>query len=340
MSGRRDPLSFAGRVEVRVFESELLAGNPAGEPHVRELPVYLPPDASSNGSHRYPTIFLLSAFTSRAHELLDTHPWHCGPVAQFDRLVASGEAPPAILVLPDCWTRLGGSQYVDSAWHGPFEQYVARELVPFVDAAFPTRPGRRAVAGKSSGGFGALHLGMTHPDLFPAIASISGDCDFELCFGSEILSAMRALVAYDMDPPRFLEAFEREPRLDGDAHAILNVLAMSACYSPNPQSPLGYDLPMDLRTGERIDAVWSRWLAFDPLHRVRERADALRSLELLHLECGLRDEFHLQWGLRRLVDVLRELEVEHHHEEHLGGHRGLGSRWPAVLTKLARHLSA
>lgn len=334
----RDPLAFHGRVETRRFESELLRGNRAGDPATREVPVYLPPGWDEPGA-RFPALFVLVGFTGKPEGMLGAHPWHPGAVLQYDRLVARGEAAPAILVLPDCWTCLGGSQYVDSAFNGPYESHVVRELVPWIDAEYPVLPGRRGVVGKSSGGFGALRLAMRHPDVFPAASSISGDCSFEHCFGAEMLGAARGLMAYDGDPRAFLDAFRADPKLDGDGHALVNVFAMSAAYSPNPDSPLGFDLPFDPRTGARIDAVWERWLEFDPVRAARAHADGLRALELLHLECGRRDEFYLQLGLRVLRDVLDELEVPHLHEEHEGGHMGISHRYPPAFDRLARHLA-
>jgi enterochelin esterase-like enzyme len=327
------PLAFRGRVEMPSFESALLKGNCAGDPHVREVAVYLPPGSGERGE-RLPCVWLLASFTSHAHGFLETHPWRRGVVSLYDEAVAAGAAPRAILVMPDCFTWLGGSQYVDSAYLGPYERYLVEELVPFVDATYPTRPGSRAVVGKSSGGFGALRLGMRHPELFGAIASISGDVAFEDSLGPELLACLRGLVPYQGDPARFLEAFRSDPDLSGDGHAVINALAMAACYSPNLESSLGFDLPMDLRTGERKQTVWNRWLAFDPLNAVGEHAAALQRLRLLHLECGLRDEFHLQWGTRRLSNRLRALGIPHDHEEHEGGHRGLDPRLLALLPKL------
>ena len=180
---------------------------------------------------------------------------------------------------------------------------------------------------------------MRHADVFPAVGSISGDCSFEHCFGGELLACLRGLVAHDGDPARFLASFLEEPDLSGDGHAVIMVLAMAACYSPNPASPLGFDLPMDLRTGERIASVWERWLEFDPVTLAPRYADALQRLECLHIECGLQDEAHLQWGARILVRRLRELGVECDHEEHPGGHRRIDHRWPPLLAKLARALA-
>ena len=319
-----------------MIDSDALRGHRAGEPHVRELQVYCPP--SRGGAESLPVVFLLASFTSHARDFLELHPWRRGVIAELDAQIARGECEPVIAVMPDCWTRFGGSQYVNSAYLGNFESYVVEELVKLVDEHFLTLSGRRAVVGKSSGGFGALHLAMRHPDVFPVAASISGDCDFEASLAPELLACLRGLVPFDGDPARFLEAFWTEPNLDGDAHAVINVLAMAACYSPNPDSPLGFDLPMDLRTGARIESVWQRWLEFDPLLACERYAANLRKLESLHLECGLRDEYHLQWGLRKLADKLRALGVRFDHEEHEGSHRGIAHRYQVVLPKLVRAL--
>ena len=245
--------------------------------------------------------------------------------------------------MPDAFTRLGGSQYVNSPAVGRYADYVVPGAPPAGRRTrYPEslRPGAASWRAESSGGFGALHLGDgATPGRLPApCASISGDCGFEACFGGEILAAMRGLVAHDMDPSSFLEAFASDPSLSGDDHAVLLVLAMSAAYSPNPATPLGYDLPMDLETGERVMEVWERWLAFDPIVAAPRHADALRSLELLHLECGLRDEFHLQWGLRVLLRTLRDLDVPFDHEEHPKGHMDINERYAPLMSKLARVL--
>lgn len=328
----RSRLGFEGRAELCVIQSDALASNPLGDPHVRELPIYLPPQ---HDERPCPVICVLSGFTGRGHKYLEPHPWYSSVAERFDRAVARGAARPAILVMPDCFTKLGGSQYVDSTATGLYETHVVHELLPLVEEHFNVVPGAFAVCGKSSGGFGALRLAMRHPGCFRAAASISGDCDFELCFGHEMLAAARGLAVRAQSPAAFLAAFAEKPDLSGDGHAILNVLAMSACFSPNPDSDLGFDLPMDLERAERIDAVWQRWLEFDPLVACERHADALRALDLLHLECGLADEFNLQWGLRRLVRRLRELDVPCDHVEHAGGHRGIDARYETVLPKLA-----
>ena len=334
----RTPLGCAGRVELRPIESEALRGNPAGDPHVREVPVYLPPGWDAPDAS-FPVVFLLVGYTGRGHHYLETHPWREGVIPAYDRRIASGEAPPAILVAPDCFTRLGGSQYVSSSYLGDYEHHLARELTAFVDEHYPTRPGRRAVIGKSSGGFGALHHGMRHPRVFPVAASISGDVDFEGCLAKHFSDCLRGLVRHGGDPAAFLRSFAEDPDLSGERFGVLSALAMSACYSPNPESPLGFDLPFDLHTGERIPDVWSRWLAFDPLFACERYADNLGQLELLHLECGVMDEYDLQFGLRRLARKLESLGVPFDFEEHEGTHRNIDHRYQLLLPKVIDALS-
>ena len=273
-----------------MVESAALASNRLGDPTRRELPIYLPPGWDAEGA-AFPVVFLLTGFTGRGQKFLETHPWHKGVALRYDELVAAGSAPPAILVMPDCFTRMGGSQYVNSSFMGNYEDHLVRELVPFVDAHYPTLAGRRGVMGKSSGGFGAMRLSMRHADVFPAAASISGDCHFEYGYAAEFLAALRGLEAVGGDARAFLDGFYESPKLDGDGHAVINLLAMSACYSPNDDAPLGFDLPIEERTGRRRTDVWDRWLSFDPVTMIESHADAWRSLDWLHLECGKRDEF-------------------------------------------------
>jgi enterochelin esterase family protein len=115
---------------------------------------------------------------------------------------------------------------------------------------------------------------------------------------------------------------------------------MAAAYSPNPDSPaFGIDLPCDLETGAFREDVWKRWLEHDPLRMLESRAAALRSLRLLFLDCGTKDEFSLQHGARLFSRRLRELGVPHEYEEFDDGHMNVSYRYDASLPRLARALS-
>ena len=328
-----------GRVEILDFESALLRGNPAGDPHVRRIPIYLPPSYDTNAARRYPVVLVLTGFTGRGRMLLNDHPWSPALDDRMDTLVAAG-MPEMILVLPDCYTRFGGSQYVDSPATGPYETHLVEELVPFVDRTYRTLAARdhRGVAGKSSGGFGALRLGMRHPDVFGALACHSGDMLFEYCYRCDFPQACTTLQAAG-GIAKFLDALAARPQKGKDDHLTLNIVGMAACYSPDPQAELGVALPFDLATGLPRDEVFERWLAFDPLRMIGTHADALRSLRALFLDCGNRDEFHLHHGARAFAADLQRHGIAHEYQEFADGHMNVSYRYDQSLPALARALA-
>ncbi len=329
-----------GRVEVHELESRVLAGNPAGDPHVRRVPVWLPPSYGSQPARHYPVLFALTGFAGRGRMLLNDNPWSPALDDRLDALVGAG-CGEMIVVMPDCCTRFGGSQYLNSAATGRYADHVLDELVPWADATFRTRPGRdhRGVAGKSSGGFGALTLGMTRPDLFGAIACHSGDMYFDYCYRPDIPKACSVLQEAG-GALAFLERFERRPQKGKDDFLALNILGMAASYSPDADAELGVALPFDLATGAFRDEVWARWLAHDPLLRLAEREAALGSLKLLYMDCGTKDEFHLHHGARLFARGLRSRGIAHEYQEFDDGHMNVGYRYDTSLPLLAKALGA
>ncbi len=331
-----------GRVDSFDLASEALRSNSLGDPADRQVPVYLPPGYDESGDRRYPVVVVLTGFTGRGVMALNRSGWGEGIDQRMDRLIASGACPPMILVLPDCFTRLGGSQYLDSSATGPYETYVVREVVPEVDRRYRTLADRRhrGVMGKSSGGYGALVLGMRHPDVFGALASHSGDTAFEYCYRPDFPGVVRAAEKHG-SLEKFLLDFEKSPKKSHDQMMVLNILAMAACYSPNPSkpSPLAFDLPFDLATGEIEGTVWKKWAAWDPVEMADAHAEALRSLRLVFLDCGRRDEFRLDVGARILAARLRALGVPFEHEEFDDGHMDIQYRYDVSLPKLAKALA-
>jgi enterochelin esterase-like enzyme len=129
--------------------------------------VYLPPGYEAS-TQRFPVVYLLHGYTD------DESGWIQFGEIQLaaDRAIAEREIPPMIIVMPD-----GGVTFYinDAAGKVRYEDMFVRELVPFIDATYRTRPDRelRGVAGLSMGGWGTLVYTLRHPDLFSAGAAFS-----------------------------------------------------------------------------------------------------------------------------------------------------------------------
>ncbi len=325
-------------VILETFTSRVLAGNPLGDPADRTLPIILPPDYESSGK-RYPVIYGLTGFTSSGLSMLNFTAWQPNLPQRIDRLMADGRLRPAIYVLPDCFTRYGGSQYLNSAATGRYEDYVIDEIVPYIDRTYRTiaGPEGRGVFGKSSGGYGSIMLGMKHPEVFGAVACHSGDMAFELCYQPDFPKFLNAIQKAGGLEKWWIE-FERKVKKESRDVEAVNILAMAAAYSPASAplgQPLPIDFPFDLETCELKADVWARWLKFDPVRLVDRYAGNLRQLRLLFIDCGSRDEFNLQFGARILVRKLKELGVPHEYEEFDDGHLNVQYRYDVSLPKIA-----
>lgn len=327
------------KVIIHNFESQILKDNFLRDPATRRIAIYLPTDYDE--TKQYPVVYLLAGFAGRGTMMLNESAWDENIQERLDRLISSGLVQPLIAVLPDCFTRYGGSQYINSTGTGRYADHIVAELVPWVDAQFATHAERdfRAVAGKSSGGFGALTLAMEHPDVFGAVACHSGDMNFDMCYRPGVPTFLRSIDKYG-GVSAFLAKFREIRPRTSDFYTILELCAMASCYSPNPSSPWGFDLPFDVETGEWNDEVWARWKSWDPIERTGECAAALKSLRLLYLDCGARDEHALQFGARIFCARCRRVRVPFHYEEFDDGHRDTQYRYDVSLHALSKVWSA
>ena len=326
-----------GTVQILKHESEVLKNNSPGDKFVRDLYVYLPPGYESETDVNFPTVYCLTGFTGRGKMFLNDAAFAPNLAERLDKLIGDGTIKPMIAVLPDCFTRYGGSQYVNSSATGNYEDYLTKEIVPFVDENFRTIKDKnfRAVMGKSSGGYGALIMAMRHADQFGLACSTAGDAYFEFCYFPGIAEGFRSIKG---DPQALIERFWREDaRKSKDDFAALNTIGMSACYSPNENSDLGFDLPFDLKTGEIRWDVWERWLEHDPVRLVEKWAENLKSLKLLYIDAGTRDEFYLDLGAKILCEKLKQFGVPFIHEEFDDGHMNIGYRQTRSLELISQN---
>jgi S-formylglutathione hydrolase FrmB len=256
-------------------------------------------------------------------------------------LFASGEAPPTLVAFVDCWTSLGGSQFLNSPGTGRYQDFLCDEVVAFVDARYRTTPDRdhRGIQGKSSGGYGALVTPMLRPDTFSALASHAGDALFEACYLPEFAKSVRALRdEYGGSYERFWEDFRSRPAFSKETDGVLlNDWCMAACYSADDDGTVR--LPFEIATGKLIDDVWQRWLDKDPVRMIPKHADELRSMRAIWVEGGTKDEWFLDNGAVAVSKELEGIGVEHTLELFDAGHMSIGYRYPRSLAFLATALA-
>jgi enterochelin esterase-like enzyme len=327
-----------GSITVHKHDSKILRSNPLRDPHIRDLIIYLPPEYTKSSSRGYIAVFGLVGFGGQGKMLLNADPLKENIEDKMNRLISEKKCGPMVLVLLDCFTRFGGNQYINSSATGRYEDYIIKEIVPFVDKNYNISA--HAVWGHSSGGYGSIVLGMRHPEVFQVLADHSGDSAFEYCYLPDFPKALDAFSEAG-GPKRWLEDFWKKPnrhqRKDGPP---LNVLGMAAHYSPNPKSrEMGVDLPFDLKTGQMVQNVWKRWLSWDPVRMVEKYSNNLKKLKLIYIDCGTKDEFNLHWGARILHSKLEKMRVRHFYEEFDDGHSNISYRYDISLPKIYSALS-
>ena len=340
-----DPWSFdvKGRFDELTIESRALRGNPLGDPHERPIWVSLPPGYEDEGSARYPSVYVIQGLTGQLDMWRNRTPFRRNFPELADDLFAQDGVPPVVVVWVDCWTSLGGSQFLDSPGTGDYLTYLCDEVVPFVDDRYRTIPdaAHRGIQGKSSGGYGAMVLPMLRPDVWGALATHAGDALFEACYLPEFRESVRVLRdEYGGSYDAFWTDFRSRPAMSksSDGH-LLNDWCMAACYSTDPDGTVR--LPFDPATGELIPEIWERWLERDPVRMVPGHAEALRSLRGIYIDAGRRDEFFLDLGaeaFRRALESAGVTDVAF--ELFDATHMAIEYRYPISLRYLAERLSA
>ena len=323
-----------GRIEILEVESAALADNLLGDPPSRSVAVYLP-EGYDDSSDEYPLMVDLVGYTGSGLAHVSWKAFQENIPQQIDRLVESGAMGQAIFAFPDCFTSLGGNQYINSASLGNWEDFLCGDMIQALESEFRVKSGRghRAVFGKSSGGYGAIVHGMRRADTWAAIACHSGDMDFELCYRSDFPALLRTLTGGENGIKGFIgQLHESQGVSGGDFHQLM-MLAMAASYDPDPQAPYGIRLPVTEDTCELIPERWQNWLAWDPVRMLDnpEVQHNLKSLKGLFIDCGFRDQYNLVYGARQLNRKLQLLEIDHRYEEFPDNHSGIDYRMDVSL---------
>ncbi len=357
-----------GRTVLLEHDSKILRGNPLGDAHVRPLAVWLPPQydegAGKGRGQRFPVLYDLVGFMGSGLSHVNWKNFDENVPERAARLIHEKKMGPAIIVFPDCFTAMGGNQYVNSPAIGDYADYLTQEIISFVDKEFRTLASRehRGCFGKSSGGYGAIIHGMKYAKYWGAIADHSGDAYFEFLYMSDWPNTLTELMKHrkikrtagaidvrreeknadkGIDDGRvrnFLDAVWKKDKLsEAEGMALMN-LAMAATYDPDPKAPLKFRLPFNLETGEPIPGRLKAWQKHDPINLVTKHRAALKSLKGIFIDCGWRDQFAIHYGSRILSKRLHEAGIKHVYEEFDDTHSGIDYRMDVSLPFLYKAL--
>jgi enterochelin esterase-like enzyme len=334
---RKEHTAAPGQIHRFRTESSVLKSNMLGDPIERVVDVYVPAGHDGRG---LPLLVDLVGFTAGGPAHTNWKNFGENLPERLDRLVATGAMPPCVVALPDCFTKLGGNQYINSAAVGRWDDFLLTECVPFVEQKFGCGgAGKRGCFGKSSGGYGAIAHALLHPDFWAAAASHSGDMAFEWCYLPEFPKLLRALAKQGNSIQKWIEAFYAASKTkDSDVHDLMT-LAMCATYDPDPDAYLGVRLPVTMDTCEIIPERWANFMKWDPCVMVEQRGPGLKQMKALYIDCGDIDQYNLVYGARRLHRSLERLGVPHTYEEFPDNHTAVDYRMDTSLPLLANALS-
>ena len=298
-----------GTVERIKVHGEGLEGNLSGDSPDREVSVYLPAGYKANPKKRYPVVYLLHGFTDSDAKLYGFEKHWMNLPDVLNKSFAEGNKKEMIFVTPNAFTRFSGSMYSNSATTGNWEDFVAKELVAYIDKNYRTIPqaASRGLAGHSMGGYGALRIGQKYPEVFSSLYLLS-PCCLEPYSNAPQDSAARAR----------LQAIQTQADLDKADFFTKIVFASAAAWSPNPQKPPFYlDLPLE--NGQEKPLVLAKWTANRPLATIDQHIFNIKKLNALAFDAGKEDR-GIAASIKELDKVLDSYGIKHEYEEYDGNH--------------------
>jgi S-formylglutathione hydrolase FrmB len=328
-----------GQIKINKFSSKILKNNPLKDPYIRDIIVYLPKGYLKSYSKGYPTVFLLPSFGNNNYSTINSNPFSSNIYQTLENLIEEKKCGEMIIVSVDCFNKFGGSQYLNSNAIGNYRDYLLNEIVPYIDSKYNVS--EKAVIGKSSGGYGAITIGMQYPKIFKAIVAHSFDSAFEYCYLPDFPIAFKMLKKAG-GPKKWLAKFwNKENENEKNDFVTLNILAMAAHYSPKKLngSKVDVNLPFDLKTGELNEQIWIEWKNKDPINMIDNLKNNLKNIDLLYFDCGINDEFNLFIGTKIFSEKCKRFGINHEYIEYDGGHFNTNFRYSISLSKIYNSMS-
>jgi len=282
-----------------------LEGNLEGDDVDREVIVFLPPGYATDRNERYPVVYALHGYSIGAQQW--TQEIH---VPQTIEGAFAQGAQNMIVVLPDSKTVHNGSMYSSSITTGDFEQFIAHDVVAYIDAHYRTIPVRssRGLVGHSMGGYGASRIGMRHQDVFGSLYIMS-----PCCLSPRGAGPAQPNPAND----KALEAVKTPADSASLPSGLRTQLASAAAWSPNPKKPPLY-LDLAIENGTVRQDVLAKWAANAPLAFIDQYIQNLKQYRAISLDVG--DQDNLRVDTAKLHEVLDTYGVANTFEIYSGTH--------------------
>ncbi len=291
-----------------------LRHNMVGDPALDRVSVYLPPGYDTHPRRRYPVLYFLHGFDADDRALIKGAYQNLNIRLSMDSLVRAGAVNEMIIVMPNARNAYDGSFYTNSPVTGNWEQFIARDLVNYVDRKYRTLRTRKArgLAGHSMGGYGVLRVGMRHPETFSAVYALSACClAFSYSVERGYEKSWRAALA--------LRDWSDFPKAGFVANLLM---AFGAASAPDANSPPFYVALPYVASGDSLilDRRIARRWSVRPLAMVREYADKLKRLAIA-FDAGTSDGFKdIPIRSAELDSLMTALGIEHSFELYDGGH--------------------
>jgi enterochelin esterase-like enzyme len=267
-------------VEHIKIHGKALENNLEGNAVDRDALVLLPPSYGADRTRRYPVVYALHGYTIGAEQWSkEIH------VPQTVEGAFAKGAHEMLVVLPDSKTLHLGSMYSNSGTTGNFEDYVAHDVVAYMDSHYRTIPERasRGLVGHSMGGYGATRIGMKHSAVFGSLYIMSPCC----------LSPRDGAVPFNGPGYEALAGVKTAADADKLPFGLRAQLAVGSAWSPNPQNPPFY---LDLPVGANEKIVLAKWAANAPLAFVDQYIANLRQYRAIAIDVGDQDELRIDAG--------------------------------------------
>lgn len=344
--------------EVPIVNSNVLP-SPDATGDVRLITLYLPEEVFTNPGQRFPTIYYLPGLGGTNNSFTT------GNKNIMDDLLREGQVTPMIIVhvdgsLPDGVGEDGlrhylGGWYVNSTLNGNFEDFIVRDLIPYVDAHYPTIATQpfRAIMGQSMGGFGAVYHGIVHPELFAAFANASGTPFWVILTDTQLVApdqpepgksmfVMNSLILTEL-PAAGPNAGKVTP---DNGILSFSIFAYAGSFSPNINKPPYFvELPFEVNenneplfvegdffiadpfTGERIitgrsliprPEIIELWKQKDPYFLVEDHIETAKRQSIYHDGGNL--ELINAVGARVISDKMSDLGIDYEYILYNGGH--------------------